>query len=233
MGITKWFSRFQMPNAAQSILLQDEPRPELKPTSEISSSTNTAKAQTTQLKPNPTQVTTKQTSPISKLPPLTTKPSSTVVSEKIKPKTKSKTPHFRYQGICINKVFCLVPLTMDIQQDISQTQLSFLQNVIFAKFNEKPIIAKRYTYQWPLFQHDRAEQGSEVAQSFFKEQLITHQKESNFNNIWIFGNLLDELEIDSQTLNQAVKHSDMIILPTLEQSMRSAFAKQSLWQLIK
>ncbi|MCJ8312015.1 MAG: hypothetical protein HRU38_07490 [Saccharospirillaceae bacterium] len=237
MGITKWVSRFQMPNAAKSILIEPEIITQTQTTvSPIiapnkAESTNINQQNTTPLQT--TKITTK-TSPIANISELVSAVTPKNEINKTKPtQIKSKTPIFRYQAICINKVFCLLPLTLDIQQDISQTQLSFLQNVIFARYLEKPIISNRYTYQWPLFQHERAEQGIEIAQSFFKEQLMTHQKELAFDKIWIFGNILEILEINEQTLNKRIKDTTTITLPTLEQSMHSAVAKQSLWQLIK
>ena len=230
MGVTKWFSRFQAPNAAKSILIEPEIMIQAQPNIPPVASPNKA---------NPTQLQTKKvtthTSVISNITELVSAITPTKNEiEKTKPtQTTNKTPRFRYQAICINKVFCLAPLTLDIQHDISQTQLSFLQNVIFARYLEKPIISIRYTYQWPLFQHERAEQGIEIAQSFFKEQLMTHQKELAFDKIWIFGNLIETLEIDTSLLSNTIKDTNIINLPTLEQSMHNAIAKQSLWHLIK
>ena len=231
MGITKWHSRFQMPNAAKSILIEEAQTEPL-------ATPQVASAPQPTIAPQPSQQSNNspRTSPVSGIPELSELTTNTVENTATPSPIstiKSKTPKFRYQAICINQVFCFVPMTLDIQQDISQIQLNFLQNVVFARFSEKPTITNRYTYQWPLFQHDRAEQGIEVAQSFFKEQLITHQKESGFDKIWIFGNLLEELELDIQALNDASKNSTITTLPTLSQSMQSSAAKQSLWQLIK
>ncbi|BCE02403.1 hypothetical protein [Marinicellulosiphila megalodicopiae] len=233
MGITKWHSRYQMPNAAKSILIEaaineviNEPQLE------------TISAQTPSTTEHSKTRTAAPTTPISNAAQeaIQSVTISTQVDSKPaeqEPIIPQKTPKFRYQAICINQFFCFVPLNLENQQDISTFQLQFLQNVIFAKTNEKPNIIKTHIYQWPLFKHERAEQGLSVAQSFFKEQLITHQQDLKFEQVLIFGNLLEDLELNADEIKKAVKELNIIPLPTLEQSMHSSHAKQSLWQLIK
>ena len=62
---------------------------------------------------------------------------------------------------------------------------------------------------------------------------MTHQKELSFDKVWIFGDITETLKLDTQTLSEIIKDTPIVTLPTLEQSMQSAVAKQSLWQLIK